>query len=71
MPRYDYRCPQCGWHGELTLPMTHDKPVCFFCEAQMVQILHAPATKFKGEGWTAKSGSVQDRRQNAVTMEDD
>jgi putative FmdB family regulatory protein len=55
MPRYDYRCPHCEWHGELVLPMDHDKPKCFYCETELVQILHAPGVAFKGEGWTPKA----------------
>lgn len=52
MPRYDYRCEQCGETFEVKqkfsdeLLTVHDK-----CGGKLERLISAPALQFKGSGW--------------------
>ena len=54
MLTYEYLCKNCGAHYNLRLPPNHETPVCFHCDAVLVQVLHPPEVVFCGEGWTPK-----------------
>ena len=56
MPRYDYKCAQCGEIQQLTIPYdARDSELgCPFCEGRMMRQLSAPSVHFKGEGWTPR-----------------
>lgn len=57
MPRYDYRCPECGTTEEVTAGINADKPelACHLCHTAMKQVFSAPGLVFKGTGWAGKS----------------
>ncbi len=52
MPRYDYRCGQCGHSFELRQSF-NSEPVatCPECAAVANRQFHAPPVFFKGSGW--------------------
>ena len=52
MPRYDYRCGQCGHDFELRQSFSSE-PVatCPSCDGVAARQFHAPPVFFKGSGW--------------------
>lgn len=57
MPRYDYRCPQCGEVAEFTMTVEErmkNEVECLECGVWCEPILSPPALVFKGTGWTEK-----------------
>ena len=52
MPRYDYRCGQCGHAFELRQSFS-SKPLatCPNCAGVATRQIHAPPVFFKGSGW--------------------
>ena len=52
MPRYDYRCGQCGHAFELRQSFSSE-PVanCPNCAGVAKRQIHAPPVLFKGSGW--------------------
>jgi predicted nucleic acid-binding Zn ribbon protein len=65
-------CKRCGHHWEVLrfyMKNLPQRPKCPECgsRASKVEIWgrkpHPPAVKFKGEGWTPKSGSTNDLRE--------
>ena len=52
MPRYDYRCGQCGHAFELRQSFS-SKPLatCPNCAGAATRQIHAPPVFFKGSGW--------------------
>ena len=70
MPRYDYRCGQCGHAFELRQSFSSE-PVakCPNCEGVAKRQFHAPPVFFKGSGWyvndygkgRGKKGTVADK----------
>ena len=52
MPRYDYRCGQCGHAFELRQSFSSE-PVatCPECSGVAKRLIHAPPVFFKGSGW--------------------
>lgn len=51
MPKYDYRCAQCGGQQELerSIHAEADNPMC--CQATMERIFTVPAIKFNAPGF--------------------
>ena len=52
MPRYDYRCQQCGETFEVKQKFS-DEPLTVHenCGGKVERLLSAPALQFKGSGW--------------------
>jgi putative FmdB family regulatory protein len=54
MPRYDYKCKECGHVFEFIKKMADPRPPCLKCRGEVeVQLAPTPAI-FKGEGWTPR-----------------
>lgn len=57
MPRYDFRCPECGTTEQITTGIddiadyTFD---CHLCHTSMIRIFAPIAIVFKGSGWAGK-----------------
>ncbi len=57
VPRYDYRCPECGEQQELVLTIKEHEArdvECRACKVWCEPVPGAPAIKFIGSGWTPK-----------------
>ena len=53
MPKYDFKCGQCGVVNEIERSIGEDTtPIC--CNQNMIRIWNATPTIFKGTGWGAK-----------------
>jgi putative FmdB family regulatory protein len=52
MPRYDYRCEQCGETFEVKQKFS-DEPLTVHekCGGKLERLISAPALQFKGTGW--------------------
>ena len=52
MPRYNYKCTECGTLDERTHGF-NDKPeyTCPFCGGEQKKTWNAPAVQFKGSGF--------------------
>jgi putative FmdB family regulatory protein len=52
MPRYDYRCEQCGETFEVKQKFA-DEPLTVHekCGGKVERLISAPALQFKGTGW--------------------
>jgi putative FmdB family regulatory protein len=52
MPRYDYRCQQCGETFEVKQKFA-DEPLTVHekCGGKVERLISAPALQFKGTGW--------------------
>jgi putative FmdB family regulatory protein len=52
MPRYDYRCEQCGETFEVKQKFS-DEPLTVHekCGGKVERLISAPALQFKGSGW--------------------
>lgn len=49
MPIYSYRCPKCGWAGDLHAPVDlRDEHYCVSCETHMNRLVAAPLFRFAG-----------------------
>ncbi len=54
MPRYDYKCSDCGTEAQQTHSMFDlpDPSPC--CDAPVKKIFHPTPVAFKGDGWGGK-----------------
>lgn len=58
MPLYEFKCQSCGHTEEVIFPMDL-RPLerdCPACGERMDRLISAPAIRFKGKGWTPKTG---------------
>lgn len=59
MPRYDYKCSDCGRVYEIDIPLNREwrgNLACDDCLGLLERQVSAPAFILKGEGWTPKAG---------------
>lgn len=58
MPRYDFKCDNCGHVFELDQPLTQAEitAVCRCGSVEVKKVPSAPAFILKGDGWTPKAG---------------
>ena len=55
MPKYDYKCNDCGITREITREFGEDtEPIC--CNTAMARIWSAPAVKFNATGFYSTGG---------------
>ena len=71
MPRYDYRCGQCGHDFELRQSFSSE-PVanCPNCEGVAKRLIHAPPVFFKGSGWYVNDYGKGRGKQGAASDKD-
>lgn len=58
MPTYEFKCPDCGHHIYLSLPMSEmegRREFCPMCPAEMRRVFTAAPAIFRGGGWASKS----------------
>ena len=59
MPRYDYRCTECGREVEVMHGIDgHGPATCETCAGAMRKALSTPAIHFKGSGWAKKDAQA-------------
>ena len=63
MPRYDYRCADCGRLIEVMHGINDAGPdACAECGGRMHKVLSPPTIHFKGSGWAKKDAASQARK---------
>jgi len=62
MPLYDYKCPDCSAEVEAEHRMSESPEIiCKECGGTMKKIIKtAPGVKFKGKGWYATDGKLDE-----------
>ena len=68
MPRYEYRCRDCGHTFEVVQKMT-DEPltVCPDCGGELRKVFGVPAIAFKGSGFYATDHGKKAKRSSETT----
>lgn len=57
MPKYDYKCNECGGTQEVDRSFgDNTEPIC--CQTTMTRIWSAPAIKFNGTGFYSTGGQM-------------
>lgn len=52
MPRYDYRCPDCGYEVEIQRSFNDDKEIlCDSCLVPLIKVFSSTPIHFKGSGF--------------------
>jgi putative FmdB family regulatory protein len=55
MPRYDYKCDQCGGTQEIERSFgDNTEPIC--CQTTMIRVWSATPVHFKGDGFYSTGG---------------
>ncbi len=68
MPRYDYRCSNCGREVEVMHGIHESGPqACDHCGGAMRKALSSPAIHFKGSGWAKKDAAATAARPSSKT----
>ncbi len=71
MPRYDYRCENCGHAIEVMHGVNGTGPErCERCDGPMRKLLSSPAILFKGSGWAKKDAQATTRPTGAKSGTD-
>lgn len=68
MPRYDYRCSNCGREVEVMHGIHESGPqACDDCGGAMRKALSSPAIHFKGSGWAKKDAAATAAKPSSKT----
>jgi len=51
MPNYTFRCPNCSYEYNDTLPINHDMPLCKKCKIKMNHVMGPSTIIYKGGGF--------------------
>lgn len=54
MPRYDFKCPECGSTEEITASIhaaDEIELICHICDTQMKRVYSPVGAIFRGDGW--------------------